>query len=78
MKPEMLYCLTCERWVPVVNGGHIIYECAWDNDPEEVDFCDGPFTANEPYDHDDLPVDEPDYDELERINEDAINFMEVE
>lgn len=74
MKPEMLYCLTCERWVPVVNNEHIIYEYDDGGMTTEVDCCDGPFTTSEPHDPDDLPVGEPDQDELARINEEAIDI----
>lgn len=77
---EPMFCLACMSWEPVVNGGHMIYLPPFEDEPAEIDWCDGPFTYSEPPEDDFMlmPLSEPDDEEFERINQDARLFWEAQ
>lgn len=77
---EPMFCLACMSWEHPVNGGHAIYLPPFEDEPAEIDWCDGPFVYSEPpeIDPDEFnALTEPEYDELVQINQDAEMFWEV-
>ena len=77
---NVMFCLSCYTWEPVVNGGHIIFLPPFEGEPAELDFCEGPFTYSEPPEEEDFwdaEIVEPDMDELEHMNNDAHLFWEA-
>lgn len=46
------YCIMCEKWVEVLGDGsipvHIKFIAPTVDSPEELDWCEGPFTTSEP------------------------------
>lgn len=81
---DVMYCIMCESWEPVINGGHIIYLPPFEDEPAEIDWCDGPFAWSEPPEtawegrNDTAWMDEPCPEELEQINQEAELIMEVD
>lgn len=77
---DIAYCIRCERYAERLSSEVHLKFTHNAGEPVEVDWCEGPFASCSPqegmYDEHEWSIsDEPDEDEMIRINEEAENLL---